>query len=110
MPARPSSGQKGHHPLQRAGLFSSQPHALLSEAYWDASGLSATNRYDVLDASSAEVTRYAQSVQAYTEAGYREMLEQCSFVGVDQNALLTGDAEAAQTGLFVLMATKALPA
>lgn len=94
---------------QAGGLFSDQPHLLLSEAFWDAARQTATNRYYLLDAGSADVTCYAQSLQRYTEASYRDLIEHCGSVGVNQYASLTGDAEVTHAGLYVLMATRPMP-
>lgn len=100
----------GHEPTawtaQLAGLFSGQPHVLLSEAFWDAPSHAATHRYYVLAAGSGHATRYAQSFQAYTEAGYRALLEQCGFGDVRLYPSLTGDSAMQQVGLFALTAQR----
>ena len=49
-----------------SGLFSEQPHLCLQEASWDADSLTATTRYDILDAASAAVTHFATTYQGYT--------------------------------------------
>jgi SAM-dependent methyltransferase len=93
-----------------AGLFSDQPHVLLSETFWEAAGRTATNRYYVLDAASDTVTRYAQSRHGYTEAGYRDLLAACGFEAVRSYPSLTGDVAVSHPGLFVLTATQSLAA
>jgi SAM-dependent methyltransferase len=90
-----------------AGLFFDRPHLLLSEAFWDAARHVATNRYYVLDAGNGEVTRYAQSLQGYSEPGYRELLAQCGFEVFWFYPSLTGDEAGTQAGLFALTALRA---
>jgi hypothetical protein len=68
----------------------------------------ATHRYYVLEAGSGQVTRYAQSMQAYTEAGYRELLSRCGYEGVCGYASLTGDEAGRQAGLCVLTASRSV--
>jgi SAM-dependent methyltransferase len=62
-----------------SGLFSERPHLCLQENCWGAVSRTATTRYYILDAATAEVTRYAASYQAYTEADYRAVLNECGF-------------------------------
>jgi SAM-dependent methyltransferase len=62
-----------------AGLFSDRAHVCLQENSWDAASRAATTRYYILDAATAEVTRYAASYQAYTETEYRATLSACGF-------------------------------
>ena len=61
------------------GLFSERPHLYLKESSWDAASRAATVRHYVVDAATGEVTRYAASYQAYTEAEYRAVLGECGF-------------------------------
>jgi SAM-dependent methyltransferase len=100
----------GHEPASWAalpgGLFSPQPHLLLSEAFWDPARRAATHRYYVLDAASRAVARYAQSFQAYSDAGYRELLEQCGFGDVRVYPSLAGDEDGVPAGLFALTAVR----
>ncbi|MBN1259478.1 MAG: class I SAM-dependent methyltransferase [Anaerolineae bacterium] len=62
-----------------AGLFSPEPHLLLTENFWNAEEQTATLRYFVIDAAAAQVAPYAQSMQAYTNDQYREVLSACGF-------------------------------
>ncbi|GAP18467.1 class I SAM-dependent methyltransferase [Levilinea saccharolytica] len=64
---------------QDAGLFSDQPHLVLEEHVWDPQENTATCRYYIVDAASAEVTRYAQSFQAYTARQYGSLLTLLGF-------------------------------
>jgi SAM-dependent methyltransferase len=61
------------------GLFSDRPHLRLEEAFWDAERQVATERYYIVDAESAAVARYAQSMQAYTNDDYRALLGEAGF-------------------------------
>jgi SAM-dependent methyltransferase len=61
------------------GLFSDRPHLLLEEAVWDNARRVATERYFVIEAETSHVTRYAQSVQAYSEQDYHALLEESGF-------------------------------
>lgn len=56
------------------GLFSDKPHLYLQEHGWDALSTAASTRYSIVDADSGVVTQYGSSMQAYTEAQYRQML------------------------------------
>ena len=69
------------------GLFAPDPHLVLLEKHWDDATSILTIRYYIIDATSAAVTRYAQSMQAYTEAEYRELL---STIGFRQIEILPG--------------------
>lgn len=69
------------------GLFAPDPHLVLMEKHWDELTSILTIRYYIIDATTAAVTRYAQSMQAYTEIEYRELL---SAVGFEQIENLPG--------------------
>lgn len=66
----------------REGLFGDRPHLVLTESFWDAGHKTATKRYYRIDAETAEVTRWASTQQAYSEAEYRKLLEGCGFSDV----------------------------
>lgn len=61
------------------GLFSPLPHLLLMEQHWEETIAVLTYRYFVIDAATASVTRYAQSMQAYTTMQYRQVLTEAGF-------------------------------
>jgi SAM-dependent methyltransferase len=90
-----------------SGLFSDKPHICLTEAFWDENSGTATRRYFIIDASTGEVSRYAQTFQAYDIAGYRAILNESGFYGVRTYPALTGDDNFKTEGLFVLAALKA---
>ncbi len=56
------------------GLFSPQPHILLTESFWDEEARTATERFYVVDIATAALTRHAMSTAAYTEREYVELL------------------------------------
>jgi SAM-dependent methyltransferase len=62
-----------------SGLFSDRPHLRLEEAFWDGSRQVATERYLIIDARTGDVTRYAQSIQSYSDAEYHAMLADAGF-------------------------------
>jgi SAM-dependent methyltransferase len=62
-----------------SGLFADRPHLRLEEAFWDDSRQVATERYYIIDAETGAVTRYAQSIQSYSDAQYHVMLADAGF-------------------------------
>jgi hypothetical protein len=88
------------------GLFSDRPHLLLEENFWDHRDKSASKRYYTIDAASGIVTRYAQSLQAYTNSQYRSLLENCGFMDVRFLPALTGAKDISQPDFLVIVARK----
>jgi len=74
-----------------SGLFSSQPHLVLQENFWDEGTQSATTRYFVMDAQTHRITPYASSVQAYQESEYRSLLQASGFDPIQTYSDLSGD-------------------
>ena len=60
----------------------------------------------VIDAASGQVTRYAQSMQAYTNPEYQSLLAESGFEGVEFYPSLTGDDSEAGGDLFALVGRK----
>lgn len=87
------------------GLFSDSPHLCLTEHFWHAESGVATTRYYVVDTESSEVTRYAQSIQAYTEEEYRLLLQGCGFAEVAFVSALTGEPQPEPSDLLVIVAS-----
>jgi SAM-dependent methyltransferase len=86
------------------GLFSPRPHLLLLERHWDEGRAIATIRYDVVDAANGSVVSFAQSLQAYTEEGYRRLL---AGAGFREAEFLPGFGSAPPTpGLSVIVARR----
>ena len=86
------------------GLFSEDPHLLLYESHWDREGRTTTERYHVVDAATGSITRHASTMQAYSEAGYQDLLENCGFGAIQFYPSLCGDQDGSQPALFVLVA------
>ncbi|HPH97526.1 MAG TPA: class I SAM-dependent methyltransferase [Anaerolineaceae bacterium] len=72
-----SQGTSWH--TSSGGLFNPKPHLVLEETFWNEASQTYTARFYILDAGSGQVTRFAQSMQAYTDAGYRDLLEEAGF-------------------------------
>ena len=89
-----------------SGLFSDGPHLCLKENFWDPASDTATIRYFIVDVSAGEVTRYAQSLQAYTEAQYRSLLTDCGFDDIEFFPSLIGVKDATQNGLMAIVTRK----
>jgi SAM-dependent methyltransferase len=66
-----------------AGLFSDGPHLWLRESFWHTKTRTATTRYFVIDAATGEVTRMADTMQAYTDQEYHRLLEDLGFVEIE---------------------------
>jgi SAM-dependent methyltransferase len=100
----------GHDPAawssHERGLFSDAPYLYLRESDWDEPAQAATNRHIIVDAATAEVTRYASSIQAYDDAGYRALLHDAGFDDVRFLPSLAPDGATLQHDFIVLMATK----
>jgi SAM-dependent methyltransferase len=72
------------------GLFSDRPHLCLTESFWDADGLAATQRFFIVDAETGAVTRHAMTSEAYTEEQFRDVLVRTGFEDVRFYPSLTG--------------------
>lgn len=90
----------------RSGLFMDAPHLCLTEHHWHEERRAATTRYFVLEAASGEVTRHAQSLQAYTEADYEALLGEAGFDDVTFHESLTGSPSGAEAGLIAITAVR----
>ena len=88
------------------GLFSDRPHIVLEENSWDDVSAAATRRYFVVDATTGEVAPYAQSMQAYTDARYRDLLVECGFEGARLYPSLTGVEDESQNTLMAIVSRK----
>lgn len=65
------------------GLFSPTPHIVLTEQQWDDATSIVTRRHYIIDAATNAVTRYAQSLQAYTTEQYVQLLKETGFDGIE---------------------------
>jgi len=95
-----------HWSGQDSGLFSPQPHLLLTEAVWDGTRQIATQRYFVVDAATGVVTRHAASMQGYTPAEYEELLVECGFADVTFHPSISGGMDARQRSLCGIVARR----
>jgi len=87
-----------------AGLFSGQPHIVLQENHWDTKSNTATMRYLAIDAISGQVTPYAQTMQAYQDDEYVNVLSTTDFTQVK---LLPGlPPQRTESGLIAITAQK----
>ncbi len=89
-----------------SGLFSDRPHLCLQENFWDEARSVATQRYIIVDAQTGQVTRYAASMQAYTQDQYLDLLKECGFQDIVFYPSLAGDIDPAQSSLFAILARK----
>jgi SAM-dependent methyltransferase len=90
----------------RSELFSDSPHLYLEESFWDASSSTTTIRYYIVDAATGNVTRYAQSLQAYTDQQYHSVLLQNGFEAITRYPSLTGKQDPTQGDFFALVGRK----
>jgi len=91
----------------KSGLFSDKPHLCLQESFWDPHSKTATIRYFIIDASTGDVTRHAQSFQAYTDSEYHAILVECGFEDVSFFPSLIGIEGESQADLIAIVARKA---
>jgi len=66
-----------------AGLFSDAPHLWLRESFWDDQSRTATTRYFIVDAATGAVSRMADTMQAYTDQEYHDLLEDLGFAEIE---------------------------
>jgi SAM-dependent methyltransferase len=88
------------------GLFSDRPHICLKEAFWDEARKIATKRYYVVDTASGEVTRHAQSMQAYDADAYLSLLQKNGFAEIEFYPLLGGAEDYCAGDLVTVVARK----
>ena len=88
------------------GLFMDGPHLCLEESFWDEESQTATKRYFVIDARSGEVQQHTETMQAFTDEGYRSLLEECGFGEVRFFPSLIGEVDESQKEFFVLVGRK----
>lgn len=101
-----SGKQPAHWYATASGLFSERPHLCLEESFWDEATETATERYYILDAQTGQVTRYASTMQAYSDRAYRDLLERCGFSGVEFYPALAALPGAPQSDLIAITARK----
>ena len=98
---RPASWYATEH-----GLFSPQPHLLLTENIWDGDQNTATIRHFVVETETGNMIRYAQSMQAYNRQAYQAILEEIGFGDIRIYPSLKGTPDPEQEGLIAITAVK----
>ena len=88
------------------GLFSIQPHVVLTESFWRPDACIATKRYFVADLLTNNLTRFAQSFQAYGDLQYRILLTQNGFRTFSTYPSLRGRVDPAQKDFVAIVARK----
>ena len=94
---------------RQAGLFSSVPYMGLVERTWDEIQHTTTIRHYIIDGATCNVTRYAQSAQAYTNEEYSALLTNSGFSDIKFLPSLTGskkDERSREQGLHVIVTRK----
>jgi hypothetical protein len=86
------------------GLFSARPHLWLEECAWDAAALVATRSHFIVDAETAEVTRYVSSLQGYAEGDYAALLREVGFAAAERFESLIGGLDDSQREFTVFAA------
>ena len=89
-----------------SGVFSDSPYLCLRESFWHPDHAATTERNYVVDARSGGVTRYASSMQAYTDAEYRALLSGCGFGDIRFHPSMGGEASEQERGLVVTTSRK----
>jgi SAM-dependent methyltransferase len=100
--------EPGSWSAAESGLFSAQPHLLLEEGFWNAESKASTRRFYLVDGSTAKVTRFAASYQAYSEEEYQFLLEKNGFTNILFYPSLTGIDDETARQFLVIFARKEL--
>ena len=90
----------------QGGLFADMPYIVLEDSAWDEAARAATNRMFVIDPATSLVAPYAQSLQAYAEADYRQVLAEAGFRDVVTYPNLGVPVPGQEQDFFVLLAQK----
>ena len=86
-----------------SGLFGDAPHLVLTESRWFPDAASAVTRYLVVS-QSGDVECYSETLQAWHDHEYDDLLGEAGFVDMTRFASLEGGRERADDGLFVIVA------
>lgn len=65
------------------GLFSAKPHLYLQAHAWDETTATASSRYSIIDAATAQVEHYGSTSQAYRDEQYLMLLKDAGFSRVE---------------------------
>ena len=100
----------GHQPptwsTARSGLFADQPYVYFQEHAWDAASKTTTTRHFVLDAATAQVTRYAATYQAYSNDELAALLQAQGFDDVRFFPSLLGVEDPVQSDFIAVTARR----
>ncbi len=103
-------GTRGSHWYSsERGLFSDRSHLCLQEHTWDSATNTATIRYFIVDALSGDVSGYAQTFQAYTDAEFRSLLVDYEFDDVQLIPGLADGSGDSTDGLMAVVARRREP-
>jgi len=86
------------------GLFFDGPHMVLREYFWEEGSHTSTIRYFVVQAGTGQVSRFAQTFQAYRDAEYQALLIENGFYDIKFHAGLSDQDP--QPGLMAIVARK----
>ncbi len=87
-----------------SGLFSDEPHIWLEESFWYPQSSTAVQCFYVIDAATGNVTRHGQTIQAYTDEQYRDLVAECGFESIELLASLGTTEEAGQSHFLAIVA------
>jgi SAM-dependent methyltransferase len=90
-----------------AGLFGDSPYACLTQRFWTEEDQTATIRHFVIDLADGSLTRYAQTLQGYTQSEYHALLTQIGFDPIEALPGFTENPQEADPDFVVLVAEKA---
>ncbi len=90
----------------RDGLFSDRTHLCLRENLWNSRNRTATIRWYIVDADSADVRLVAQCYQAYTRPWLRKLFAEKGFIDIAFHPCLTGDRKVRNADFMVMTGRK----
>ncbi len=86
------------------GLFSPEPHLVLTESNWDEEQTKATEHHWVMTTAEADISRYASTLYGYTDPEYDSLLRRSGLIRVARFGDLEG-ADRIDGDLEVITAT-----
>jgi SAM-dependent methyltransferase len=91
---------------QGSSVFSDHPHLILRECSWHEAEAASVERHFIFDADSGEPSVMASTTQAYSSAGYSELLKEAGLAELHRYPCLTARPSAVDSALFVILAAK----
>ena len=88
------------------GLLGEGAHLVLQESAWHPDARAATRRWLAVDADTADVSVYAETLEAWSDDEYREALKAAGFGEIERFPSLTGKKARGESDLFVLTAVR----